>query len=196
MKKYIKQILATLAIILIVLGIFLYITFSPKNNTVIEKIGYPTMDSSFVTPNITWVKYIDKNDEVSFEYPSDWKIFPGTNNNLYIYPPTESYIITDGGVVNTISINLENYTISKNLGLAVFGEEYKKYIGQNIRKIDIGNGDPDYVEGKYFSNNKVLKISTSLLCGPVEKDMCQKTNHRSYMLYIFEHVLDSIEFLQ
>lgn len=71
MKKYIKRILAILAIVLIVFGIFLYTNFSQKKNTGVEKIGYPAIDSSFSTSSIQWKKFFDDKDGVTFEYPQD-----------------------------------------------------------------------------------------------------------------------------
>jgi len=209
MKKYIKQILAILAIILIVLGIFLYITFSPKNNTMIEKIGYPIIDSSFATSSIQWKKFVDEKDKVSFEYPSDniVKVIDFDPNNIgetWTVPSSIEILspLRDGLMQVEISMMTRDRVISTYTDASSAKSGEQEFLSElTPKEKDLSN---NYSFRKIITTQSTVTTDKEVIYTGYYRKInnfislripgCTKEDTKC--IYVFEHVLDSIEFLQ
>jgi len=152
-----------------------------KNNNV-KEIDYPKIDSSFATSSVQWKKNLDEKDGISFEYPSDGRADSsgGESHTISIYPPDDKMIFVDEGFANIIDIDL----------MALDYQSYKYKTDSEVRKI-ISYDKNGYIVGRYSNKEGSIKLTTSLECGDLDQTSCSE--HQNYMLYVFEHIFDSIQ---
>jgi len=208
MKKYIKQILAILAIILIVSGVisynFLFINKKETKNTII-----PSQTPAFATSSLQWKKFVDKEDGFSFEYPSDMSVATDflTQKELDMSEDTPDSLTVSMTNINDIiggdKIFYDNQIHFRTKSRILFENDPEyAFFGLTPKERDFTNnysfrkiitststdGAVNFkpIGGYYRSGKNIIYIFT---------EMC-KTGNEMRCNYVFEHMLDSIEFLQ
>jgi len=158
-----------------------------SDNKEIIKIGYPVIDSSFATSTITWKKYMDKEDGVSFEYPSEWKAYSAVSLARILPPNGELITAYEGNLDNTVDIdfNYKDYTLSP-----IETEYVKKNVPFKTIKT---HTDYDTLVAYYYTQSKMIQMDLIIEC-PNNYKICSYPNYKIRMTYIFEHILDSMEY--
>jgi len=171
----------------------------------VVKIGYPVVDSYFATSSIKWEKIVDEKDGISFEYPLDMTVtIKAFSQEAYdmgedyvpysveiLFKEEKDWVITTKPYTNNFIYFMTKPMIElTNSGSALYGltaEESDLTSCYSFKKIipDVYGNAFNSLVGYYKLGDKLFKMK-STLCKPNEEVRCN---------YVFEHILDSIHFI-